>query len=228
MRFAPLLFHLLRTSPNMSSSAARFTCRLCGHEHQPIALRPGESALCVRCENVLARGSRVGRDVDLVFTLTGLFFSLPAVLLPFITAGKFGQVRGGVLFTGVEGLWDHGMRVLAIWVMLCGAVVPMLLLTVMAVVLLPERMGWRPWRPDFLSNVTHAMGYWAIPEVQVLAVLVALLKLGSLVNVTIGPGFWCYGAMSVSLLVAWRSFMHRPPDLSAGETPAPRPAPSNP
>jgi paraquat-inducible protein A len=203
----------------MSSPAARFTCQLCGHEHQPVLLRPGESALCVRCENVLVRGSRFGRDVALVFTLTGLFFSLPAFLLPFITAGKFGQERGGVLFTGVEGLWDHEMRLLAIWVMLCGAVVPMLLLAVMAGVLLPERMGRRPWYTDFLSNVAHAMGYWAIPEVQVLAVLVALLKLGSLVNVTIGPGFWCYGAMSVSLLIAWRAFVHRPPELTAKETP---------
>jgi len=57
-----------------------------------------------------------------------------------------------------------------------------------------------------------------MPEVQVLAVLVAIAKLGSLITIRTGPGFWCYGAMSVALLIAFRSF-----DLEA--KPAAVPAP---
>lgn len=195
------------------SSAAYLVCPLCGHEHQPIPLAPGERALCLRCDTVLARGSRFGRDATLVFTLTGLILAVPALLLPFITAGKFGQERGGLLFTGVEGLWDNGMRLLAIWVLLCGAIVPVTLLGVLAGGLLPARLGWPQRSNEFLSRAAHALGYWAIPEVQVLAVLVALMKLGTLVNVTIGVGFWCYIGMTLSLLLAWRSFMLHSSDL---------------
>jgi paraquat-inducible protein A len=216
----------------MSSSGARLTCPLCGHEHELIPLAPGESALCLRCDTVLARGSWLGRDGTLVFTLTGLILAVPALFLPFITAGKFGQERGGLLFTGVEGLWRHDMRLLAIWVLLCGAIVPILLLTVLAALLLPARLGWTQLRSEFLSNTARAMGYWAIPEVQVLAVLVALMKLGSLVDVTIGAGFWAYIGMSLSVLIAWRSFTLRPPaspltgeDPVAGGPAAARPQP---
>lgn len=203
---------------NMSSSITHLICPLCGHEHQPIPLGSGQRALCVRCDAVLARGTRFGPDGTLGFTLTGLVLAVPALLLPFITAGKFGQERGGLLFTGVEGLWDNGMPLLAMWVLLCGAVVPIALLLILAGGLLRARLGWSQRPSAWLSRAAHALGYWAIPEVQVLAVLVALMKLGSLVNVTIGAGFWCYAGMSLSLLLAWRSFMLRPPEWTPGDS----------
>lgn len=195
----------------MPSSTANLTCHLCGHEHQIVRLAPGERALCVRCDTVMARGGRFSHDATLGFTLTGLILAAPALLLPFITADKLGQERGGLLFTGVEGLWDNGMRLLAIWVLLCGAIVPVALLATLAGILLPLRLGWSQAKSGVLSRAAHALGYWAMPEVQVLAVLVALMKLGKLVNVTIGIGFWCYVGMSFALLLAWRSFMLRSP-----------------
>jgi len=179
---------------------------MCGLEHRAVAIAPGERALCVRCDTVLAQGPRLGSDAALAFTLTGLLLALPAAFLPFITAGKLGNERAGLLFTGVEGLWDNGMRLLAVWVLLCGTLVPVAMLIVLAGLLLPARFGWPPVQAELLSRAAHALGYWAMPEVQVLAVIVALLKLGNLVTVTIGAGFWCYGAMSLALLLAWRSF----------------------
>lgn len=217
---------------NMSPhSEARLTCPLCGLDHQTIALKRGERALCRRCDAVLAQRSRFGRDATVVFTLTGLILAVPAFLLPFITVGKFGQERGGLLLTGVEGLWENGMPLLAIWVLLCGAAAPMLLLAVLATGLLRRRLGAAAQPSEFLSGTAHALSYWAIPEVHVLAVLVSLMKLGSVVNVHIGAGFYCYIGLSVSLLLAWRGFMLRPPEIHVADTlehsPSASPAPSN-
>lgn len=192
--------------PSRSSSSVPLTCRLCGQEHQPISLAPGDRAHCVRCGTVLASRSRFGPDVATAFTVTGLILALPAMLLPFITASKLGRTRPGLLFTGVEGLWDHHMPLLAIWVCLCGAVVPLALLATLAGLLVPERLGRPPLQSRLLWSAARALGHWAMPEVQVLAVLVALMKLGTLINVTIGAGFWCYAAMSCALLFAWHNF----------------------
>jgi paraquat-inducible protein A len=190
----------------MSSSPALLICRHCGHQHQAVPLEPGEQALCVRCDTVLAKQPRLGPDAALAFTLAGFVLAFPATLLPFVTAGKLGQAHTGLLLTSVRGLWDHDMHLLAVWVCLCGALVPLALLVTLTGLLLPPRLGRVPLHSKGLSQTAHALGHWAMPEVQVLAVLVALIKLGSLVDVTIGAGFWCYCALSVALLFAWRSF----------------------
>jgi len=160
----------------------------------------------VRCEAVLAQGTRLGPDTALVFSITGLIFSLPAALLPFISAGKLGDERISLLFTGVWSLWDGGMGPLAFLVLLCGGLLPFVLLATLAVLHASSRLGWQNDDLRFLFRMARVLQHWAIPEVQVLAILVALMKLGSLVEVTIGPGFWCYCAMALSLLIAQHSF----------------------
>jgi len=160
----------------------------------------------VRCATVLAQGSRLGPDTALVFALTGLILALPASLLTFVSAGKLGAERMSSLFTGVASLWGGGMRLLAVLVLLCGGLIPFALLAALAVMNAPERLGWRKAGLEPLIRCARALGRWAIPEVQVLAVLVALMKLGSVVHLRVGPGFWCYCGVALSLLIARRSF----------------------
>jgi len=139
----------------------------------------------------------------LVFAITGLALAWPAALLPFVSAGKLGAERISLLFTGVGTLWNSGMRMLAVS---CPAVrrTP------------SSRISRNPGGPacpgpasigkktasGSWSEAPTDSSIWAIPEVQVLAVLVAMIKLGSIVNVAIGSGFWCYCAMVFSLLIA--------------------------
>jgi paraquat-inducible protein A len=180
------------------------TCQLCGQEHSPATLEPGQSARCARCSTVMARSRRLGPEAPLVFSVTGLILAVPACLLPFMGAGKLGDQRTSILFTGVGALWSDGMRSLALLVLFCGGVVPILLLSSLVILLAPGRFYFLMFAKAELSRLSSFLERWAIPEVQVLAVLVALMKLGSQVHVTIGAGFWCYCAMSLSLLLALR------------------------
>jgi paraquat-inducible protein A len=191
-------------------------CPLCGKDHHAVPLAPGEKAHCTQCDTVMAKGRRGGRDVPYVFCVTGLVLAPPACLLPLISAGKLGAERTSTLFTGVGALWDNGMRALAVLVLLCGAVLPIALLAVLAVLQAPERLASLFGTQATLFRVARYLELCAIPEVQVLAILVALAKLGSVVHVTIGPAFWFYCAMSFSLILAQRRFDFK----SSGDAPA--------
>jgi len=188
------------------ATKARLTCYLCGQEHRPVRLAPGEKASCVRCDAVLAKGSRFGPDTALAFSITGLVLAIPAAILPFVSAGKLGDQRISLLFTGVVSLWGGGMRALGVLVFLCGGLLPLALLGSLAILHAPARVRIGPAHLRYLLAAARELERWAIPEVQVLAVMVALMKLGSVVNVSVGPGFWCYCGMAMALLIAEHSF----------------------
>lgn len=200
---------------------SRFDCRLCGQTHRVVALSVGERARCAQCGAVMAKGARHGIDAALAFALSGLIFALPAALLPIVTVSKFANERAGVLFTGVAALWEGGMRMVAVWVLICGALTPVLLLGAIVALALPLRFGWASVAARPLATAARVFEHWAMPEVHVLAMLVALIKLHTLVGVSIGPGFWCYAAMSFLTLLAWNNF-----DLAGALPAAPaQPAP---
>jgi|HubBroStandDraft_1064217.scaffolds.fasta_scaffold92772_1 paraquat-inducible protein A len=195
---------------------AHLTCPICAKRHRSVRLAPGERAHCTRCGTVLAAGRRLSAEAPLVFCVTGLILALPASFLPFVSAGNLGAVRVSTLLTGVGALWDNGMRALAVLVLLCGCLMPIALLGTLAMLKLPERLAAHVASAGELARMARAMELCAIPEVQVLAVLVALTKLGSVVSVSIGPGFWCYCAMALSLLLAQRGFDFRALGMETG------------
>lgn len=164
----------------------------------------------------MAKGSRFGPDAALVFSLTGLILAVPATLLPFVGAGKLGNERMSYLFTGIGALWGGGMQGVAVLVFLLGGLLPIALLCILACLHAPGVFGLREDGAAHLYRAARTLEHWAIPEVQVLAVLVAIMKLGNIVEVTVGPAFWCYCAMALSLILAQQSFNFESPSPPGG------------
>lgn len=186
-----------RTTPR------HITCPLCGRLHHAIAARVGEHAFCADCGSPLPRPDR-RPDTALAFTITALILALPAVQLPLVVVRKFGAEHASYLWTGVRALWQQGMPLLSVWVALCGIAVPLALLaTLLLLVFAPPADVGSP--PRFWRRAAQALQHWSMPEVQVLAVLVAFVKIGALVHVSPGAGLWFYGAMTLAMLFAWRS-----------------------
>ena len=196
------------------SSPAPLKCPLCGQEHRIVPLRRGDKARCARCDTLLAMSSRLGPEATLCFALTGLILFLPAMFLPLVGAEELGDRRISVLLTGVGALWGGGMRALSLLVLVGGTLFPAALLAILALLYSPVDLGRSRLGAQNLTRAAHLLRSWAFPEVQVLAVLVGVVKLGSLVRAEIGPGFWCYCGVAVSLLLAQHGLEFAPPGRS--------------
>jgi paraquat-inducible protein A len=181
-------------------------CPLCGQWHTRVPLRPGDTCKCIRCDAQLARGRASTWFVTFAWVLTGLILWVPANLLPVATVSQFGRLHDSLLFTGAVGLWHEGMPWVAILVVLCGIAAPLLLLLALAAVLVPLVFNRPSARVRFLIRWLRGFELWSLPEVYLLAVLVAFIKLGSLVQSRPGAGLWCHCVMALALLIAWRRF----------------------
>jgi len=186
------------------ATADLLACPWCGHLHTRVPLKPGEAGRCVRCDAQLATGRASNWLVTLAWVLTGLILWVPANLLPVVALSQFGDVRESLLVTGVESLWLQGMPWIAVLVALCGIVAPLLLLLALTALLVPIVAGRASPRWRFLVRWLHALELWSIPEVYLLGILVAFIKLGDVVRAVPGPGLWCHAGMALALFIAWR------------------------
>jgi paraquat-inducible protein A len=171
-----------------------------------VPLRPRDICRCVRCDAQLAIGRASNWQVTLAWVLTGLILWVPANFLPIVAVSQLGNAHESLLLTGVAGLWDGGMPWVAVLVALCGIIAPVLLLLTLAGLLTPIVLGRPSRRLRFLVRWLHALELWSIPEVYLLGVLVAFIKLGSVVRAEPSPGLWCHAGMALALFVAWRRF----------------------
>jgi len=174
--------------------------------------------VCLRCGTTVVERGRLGPDAALAFALTGLVLAIPSLLLPFVTLTKLGDERTVLLSGGIEGLWANGFGPLAILVLACGILAPLGLLTLLIAVLWTDTRANPGRSNETLRRWAHGVERWAMPEVQILGVMVAFFKLGAVVTIAVRPGLWCYGAASLFTLLAWRRFNLQPRQEQARAT----------
>jgi paraquat-inducible protein A len=128
------------------------------------------------------------------------------LLLPLASATKFGERHTGFLLSGVQSLWREGSWHLAALVLALGVIIPLLLTVLIGSLALAVRRRRAGARLRPALHLAARLEQWSMPEVQMLGVIVAFLKLSALVETRPGAGLWCYGLAALATLVAWRSF----------------------
>ncbi|AOS43638.1 Inner membrane protein YebS [Lacunisphaera limnophila] len=146
----------------------------------------------------------------LAWSLTGLILLLVSLQLPFVAAAKFGRTNEGRMFSGIASLWHQGHVLLAALVAFCGLVAPLLLLGSLTwLALRPGGAGGHP-----LRRFARWLEPWSMPDVRLLAILVAFVKLSALVEAAPAAGLWCYGATAVCTLLALRALPSAPAETN--------------
>ena len=145
-------------------------------------------------------------DKPLAFTLAATVLFVIANTFPIVGLELQGQSTAATLFGTAQALFRENMKALAFLVFLTTIAVPGVQLTAMLYLLLPLRRGHVPSGLPRALRILQAIRPWGMVEVFILALLVALVKLGGMATVVPGTALWAFGALLFTIAGAVATF----------------------
>lgn len=157
------------------------------------------AAVCPRCGCVLDRADKDSLQRSLALACAALILLVVGNLYPIVGLNIQGHQVETTVFGAAQQLWREDMALVAVLLIGTTVLTPLLELGVLIWLLLPLRMGRRPHGFVSLFKAFQLAHPWAMVEVFILGVLVALVKLSHLADVLPGPAIWCFGLLMLIL-----------------------------
>src|SRR5262245_32819692 len=185
------------------------SCDTCGLVQEIEALSPGMAAECIRCGSFIAARTSARRlEVVAALSLAALVLYVPANIFPILKMYLYGAYSENTVWEGIVQLMRYDQWAVAIIVFLASMVIPLVKLAGLFSLVVTARMGWgrRLRSRTQLYKFIDAIGPWAMLDVFLLAVLVALVKLNTWAKVIPGPGLVAFTPVVVLTMVASGAF----------------------
>lgn len=173
-------------------------CAHCDTLYMEQDLPDGARAYCRRC-GVLLLTSEPGAIVRMVsFASAGVVLMVAAISFPFLDLDVQGQHNATSVLHAIMAFSSGKGIPLAIAVALFIVVLPVVRLLALIHALGPLVRGARPHRSARVAfALTEQLRPWAMAEIFMVGVSVALVKVAGLATVTVGPAFWAFVALVV-------------------------------
>jgi len=183
-------------------------CERCGLVQRLPALPRGASAECARCSTRLARGDPDSLTRTAALSLAALMFYPPANLYPILRLEWYGTHSENTAWDGAITLFRQGQPVIGAIVFLASIAVPFVKLLALFYLVATVKLRSAAWRRQrtWIFRTLEVIGPWAMLDVFVMSVLVALVKLGELATVVPGRGLFSFAAVAVLTILASWSF----------------------
>lgn len=180
-------------------------CKTCGQIQHLEELPAGFKAECARCGGVVVRERPLSRPLTAALSLAALCLYVPANIYPVMVMHYLGRETENTVWGGVQALWQDGMWGVAVVVFAASIVVPFLKLAGLFYLVCSHGQKGRRLRTR-IYKVIERLGPWAMLDVFLLAIMVAIIRFGKFATVIPGPGITAFTAVVVLTLLASAAF----------------------
>ena len=115
----------------------------------------------------------------LAFSISALAFYFPANIFPFMTIELYGNRNSSTIWRGILSLSEAGSWPVAVVVFLASILIPFVKLLILFYLSLTARSPRHRQFKLRLYQFVEAVGRWSMLDIFILAILVAVIKLGA-------------------------------------------------
>lgn len=184
------------------AAAGLASCHVCWK------LAPEDERHCPRCgaKLHLRTPDSLARTLALVVTATILY--IPANVLPIMVTDTLVMTEQTTILGGVVLLWNLGSYPVAAVIFFASIFIPSSKLLIL------YGLCWSVWsghaagpqQRTLLYRIIEFIGKWSMIDVFVVAVLVALIRLGGVLTIQPGPAVVAFGAVVALTMIAAEGF----------------------
>lgn len=191
-----------------AARASLLSCSICHQLNQTQGSATADVQLCSRCGTRLSFRKPNSLARTWALTLTAIILYIPANLLPIMTVISYGEGKADTIISGVIHLIEEGMYPIALLVFFASIIVPMvkLLSMIFLLISIQKKSQWHPRQRTNLYRVTEYIGRWSMLDIFMIAILSALVKVGTIATVEPELGALFFAGVVVITMFAAKSF----------------------
>lgn len=165
-----------------------------------------EALECERCGHKTSKYKPKSLSFTLAFSITALALYFPANFFPFMSMELYGNRSNPTIWEGVVDLVSSGSWFIGIVVFLASMVLPLLKLLVLFSLAANAHLSKRARLKTKVFRVTESIGRWSMLDIFLLAILIAVMKLGPWTSVAPELGSVLFGLVVIFTMLASASF----------------------
>ncbi|WP_116598791.1 paraquat-inducible protein A [Primorskyibacter marinus] len=194
---------------SLPDPAKLIACPQCDALHLDADLPIGSTSRCVRCHTVLESPRQLALTRIVMLAAAALILMIAAIFFPFLELHAAGRIQRSSLLDTVMAFSTGMTAPLTLAMAALIVILPVTRFVSLIYVLAPMAFGWTPARHASRAfRIAEALRPWAMAEVFIVGVAVALVKVAGLAHLSIGPAFWAFVAL-VIVTVLKDNFMCR-------------------
>ena len=168
-------------------------------------------AICPRCASLIETPDSVKLQRVWATLVAGIIMLFPANLLPISGVYLTGSLSQDTLMSGVMSFISMGSYFVAFVVFFASIFVPVSKILIMLYLLASVHFKWRhsiKWQMRLL-HIIHFVGRWSMLDLFVLALMMSLVTRGQIINFTVGPAAFYFGAAVFLTMISTSQFDSR-------------------